>query len=259
MLILVLDIMLRLYKEIPLMKKNVLTITNLKVSYGGIEAVKGITLEVNDGELVTLIGANGAGKTTTLKAITGTLPACTVGGTISYLNASLYGCKSFELVKRNLAMVPEGRGVFTRMSILENMMMGAFTRDDKAEIRGDIERWFEVFPRLKERASQMAGTLSGGEQQMLAMARALMSHPKLLLLDEPSMGLSPIMVEKIFEVIRGVSAQGITVLLVEQNAKLALEAAHRAYVMESGLISMSGPAEEMLNDPKVKAAYLGEG
>ena len=216
-------------------------------------------LEVRKGELITLIGANGAGKTTTLKAITGTLPNCRVEGHIEYAGQPIKGLHSFELVRKKLAMVPEGRGVFTRMSIQENLLMGAFTRDDKEGIAADIERWFEVFPRLKERAAQMAGTLSGGEQQMLAMARALMSHPELLLLDEPSMGLSPIMVEKIFEVIRTVSAQGITILLVEQNAKLALQAANRAYVMESGLVTMQGDAQQMLNDPKVKAAYLGEG
>ncbi len=241
------------------MTTNILKIEDLSVAYGGIKAVKGASLEVNEGELVTLIGANGAGKTTTLKAVTGTLPDSKVGGHISYLGQPLKGQSSFSLVQQKLAMVPEGRGVFTRMSIHENLLMGAYTSDDKQQIARDIEHWFSVFPRLKERASQMAGTLSGGEQQMLAMARALMSHPKLLLLDEPSMGLSPIMVEKIFEVIRNVSAQGITILLVEQNAKLALEAAHRGYVMESGLITMSGNAREMLNDPRVKAAYLGEG
>jgi len=240
------------------MSDNILKIQGLKVAYGGIKAVKGIDLEVNKGELVTLIGANGAGKTTTLKAITGTLPPCNVDGVISYMGQSLKGAKSFELVQRKLAMVPEGRGVFTRMSIQENLLMGAYTRDDKAGIEADIEKWFGVFPRLKERAAQMAGTLSGGEQQMLAMARALMSHPNLLLLDEPSMGLSPIMVEKIFEVIRSVHQQGITILLVEQNAKLALEAANRGYVMDSGAIIMSGNAEDMLHDPRVKAAYLGE-
>ncbi|OWY26676.1 ABC transporter ATP-binding protein [Herbaspirillum robiniae] len=241
------------------MTTNILKVDGLSVAYGGIQAVKGISLEVNDGELVTLIGANGAGKTTTLKAITGTLPSSKVDGHIEYLGHGLKGKKSFELVKDKLAMVPEGRGVFTRMSIQENLLMGAYTSNDKGQIAADIDKWFEVFPRLKERAAQMAGTLSGGEQQMLAMARALMSHPKLLLLDEPSMGLSPIMVEKIFEVIRNVSAQGITILLVEQNAKLALEAAHRGYVMESGLITMNGNAKDMLNDPRVKAAYLGEG
>lgn len=240
------------------MVENVLRVSNLKVAYGGIKAVKGIDLEVNQGELITLIGANGAGKTTTLKAITGTLPDCKVEGDIIYNGKSIKGASSFNLVNEQLAMVPEGRGVFTRMSIHENLMMGAFTRNDKAGINADIEKWFSVFPRLKERAAQLAGTLSGGEQQMLAMARALMSHPKLLLLDEPSMGLSPIMVEKIFEVIRTVSAEGVTILLVEQNAKLALQAANRAYVMDSGVITMSGLAKDMLNDPKVQAAYLGE-
>ena len=240
------------------MSDNVLKVSGLKVAYGGIKAVKGIDLEVNQGELIALIGANGAGKTTTLKAITGTLPDCKVEGTIAYQGQSLKGTKSFHLVEKKLAMVPEGRGVFTRMSIHENLMMGAFTRNDKAGIAADIAKWFEVFPRLKERSHQMAGTLSGGEQQMLAMARALMSHPKLLLLDEPSMGLSPIMVEKIFDVIRSVSKEGITILLVEQNAKLALQAAHRGYVMDSGMITMTGNAADMLDDPRVKAAYLGE-
>jgi branched-chain amino acid transport system ATP-binding protein len=240
------------------MRAQVLKITGLKIAYGGIQAVKGIDLEVKQGELVTLIGANGAGKTTTLKAITGTLADCKVEGHIDYLGEPIKGQTSFALVRKNLAMVPEGRGVFTRMSILENLMMGAYTRNDKAGINADIEKWYGIFPRLKERSAQMAGTLSGGEQQMLAMARALMSHPNLLLLDEPSMGLSPIMVEKIFEVVRTVSAQGVTILLVEQNAKLALQAAHRGYVMESGLITMTGPAKDMLDDPKVKAAYLGE-
>lgn len=240
------------------MAENVLKITGLQVSYGGIHAVKGIDLEVNRGELITLIGANGAGKTTALKAITGTLPECTVEGHVEYMGKPIKGLNSFELVKRKLAMVPEGRGVFTRMSIHENLMMGAYTRSDKAGIAADIERWFGIFPRLKERSAQMAGTLSGGEQQMLAMARALMSHPELLLLDEPSMGLSPIMVEKIFEVVRTVSAQGVTILLVEQNARLALQAAHRGYVMDSGLITISGDADQMLDDPRVREAYLGE-
>ena len=240
------------------MSSNVLKISGLKVAYGGIKAVKGIDLEVNKGELVTLIGANGAGKTTTLKAITGTLPACKVEGTMSYLGQPLTGTQSFRLVQQKLAMVPEGRGVFTRMSIHENLLMGAYTRDDKGGIEADIDKWFGVFPRLKERSNQLAGTLSGGEQQMLAMARALMCHPTLLLLDEPSMGLAPIMVEKIFEVIRDVSRQGITILLVEQNAKLALQAAHRGYVMDSGAITMTGNAQAMLDDPRVQAAYLGE-
>ena len=237
---------------------SVLKVEGLKVAYGGIKAVKGIDLEVGQGELIALIGANGAGKTTTLKAITCTLPDCTLEGSITYLGQSLKGVQSFHLVEKKLAMVPEGRGVFTRMSIQENLLMGAYTRDDPAGIEADIGRWFDLFPRLKERATQMAGTLSGGEQQMLAMARALMSRPKLLLLDEPSMGLSPIMVEKIFEVIRTISQEGITILLVEQNAHLALQAAHRAYVMDSGLIIMNGQASEMLSDPRVQAAYLGQ-
>jgi branched-chain amino acid transport system ATP-binding protein len=240
------------------MSENILKISGLKVAYGGIKAVKGIDLEVNRGELVTLIGANGAGKTTTLKAITGTLPACKVEGSVSYMGQPLGNATSFRLVRDKLAMVPEGRGVFTRMTIHENLLMGAYTRNDNAGVDADIEKWYTVFPRLKERSAQLAGTLSGGEQQMLAMARALMCHPTLLLLDEPSMGLSPIMVEKIFEVIRDVSAQGITVLLVEQNAKLALQAADRAYVMESGAITMTGNAADMLHDPRVQAAYLGE-
>jgi branched-chain amino acid transport system ATP-binding protein len=232
-----------------------LQISGLKVAYGGIHAVKGVDIEVRKGELVALIGANGAGKTTTMKAITGTLPYL---GSISHQGKSLLGTGAHELVGNGLAMVPEGRGVFARMTITENLMMGAFCRNDKADILMDIEKHFVTFPRLKERALQLAGTMSGGEQQMLAMARALMSRPKLLLLDEPSMGLSPIMVEKIFEVVRTVSAQGTTILLVEQNARLALEAANRAYVMDSGLISMSGDAKEMLTDPRVRAAYLGE-
>jgi branched-chain amino acid transport system ATP-binding protein len=240
------------------MSETILKVAGLKVAYGGIKAVKGVDLEVRKGELVTLIGANGAGKTTTLKAITGTLPPCKVEGTISYLGQALTGKQSFRLVEQKLAMVPEGRGVFTRMTIHENLLMGAYTRNDRVAIEADIEKWYAVFPRLKERSGQLAGTLSGGEQQMLAMARALMCHPTLLLLDEPSMGLSPIMVEKIFEVIRDVSKQGITILLVEQNAKLALQAADRGYVMESGLITMTGNAQDMLHDSRVQAAYLGE-
>ena len=238
------------------MKDTLLKIAGLKVAYGGIQAVKGIDLEIRDGELVTLIGANGAGKTTTMKAITGLQPWA--GGEVEYVGRSIKGVPSYELLKQGLAMVPEGRGVFARMTITENLLMGAFTRKDEAGIKDDIDRMFGIFPRLKERANQLAGTMSGGEQQMLAMARALMSQPRLLLLDEPSMGLSPIMVEKIFEVVRDISSQGVTVLLVEQNARLALQAADRGYVMESGLITMSGNAADMLDDPKVRAAYLGE-
>ncbi|PVY81636.1 amino acid/amide ABC transporter ATP-binding protein 2 (HAAT family) [Cupriavidus alkaliphilus] len=240
----------------PAMKQTVLKISGLKVAYGGIQAVKGIDLEIRDGELVTLIGANGAGKTTTMKAITGLQGW--VGGDVEYMGKSIKGVPSYALLKQGLAMVPEGRGVFARMTITENLQMGAYTRNDESGIKADVERMFGIFPRLKERANQLAGTMSGGEQQMLAMARALMSQPKVLLLDEPSMGLSPIMVEKIFEVVRDISAQGVTVLLVEQNARLALQAAHRGYVMESGLITMSGEASQMLDDPKVRAAYLGE-
>ncbi len=237
-------------------KKVLLKVSGLKVSYGGIQAVKGADFEVREGELVTLIGSNGAGKTTTMKAITGSLPAA--AGSIEYLGKTVAGQGAWDLVAQGLCMVPEGRGVFARMTITENLMMGAYIRNDKAEIAADMEKMFSIFPRLKERKDQLAGTMSGGEQQMLAMGRALMSRPKVLLMDEPSMGLSPIMVAKIFEVVRDVSAQGVTVLLVEQNAKLALQAADRGYVMESGIITMSGDAKEMLNDPKVRAAYLGE-
>jgi len=233
-----------------------LQVQDLHVAYGGIQAVKGVSFEVREGELVSLIGSNGAGKTTTMKAITGTLQAA--GGRISYLGRDVQGQGPWDLVKQGLVMVPEGRGVFTRMSILENLHMGAYLRHDKAGIVSDIERVFALFPRLQERSRQLAGTLSGGEQQMLAMGRALLSRPQLLLLDEPSMGLSPLMVDKIFEVIAQVAAMGVTVLLVEQNASRALKMAQRAYVMESGEISMQGEAKTLLHDPKVRAAYLGE-
>jgi branched-chain amino acid transport system ATP-binding protein len=233
-----------------------LKVNNLKVAYGGIQAVKGISLEVREGELVSLIGSNGAGKTTTMKAITGTLAA--TSGNIEYLGKDIHGQGAWDLVKQGLVMVPEGRGVFTRMSILENLQMGAYLRDDKDGIAADVDRVFTLFPRLKERSTQLAGTLSGGEQQMLAMGRALLSRPKVLLLDEPSMGLSPLMVDKIFEVISEVASMGVTLLLVEQNASRALKIAQRAYVMESGQISMQGQAHELLHDPKVRAAYLGE-
>jgi branched-chain amino acid transport system ATP-binding protein len=238
------------------MSQTLLKVKGLKVAYGGIQAVKGVDFEVREGELVSLIGSNGAGKTTTMKAITGTLAINE--GDIEYLGQSIRGRGAWDLVKQGLAMVPEGRGVFTRMTILENLQMGAHIRNDKDGIAADLEKVFAIFPRLKERRDQLAGTLSGGEQQMLAMGRALMSRPKVLLMDEPSMGLSPIMVDKIFEVVREVYAQGVTVLLVEQNASRALEIANRGYVMESGLITMSGDAKAMLNDPKVRAAYLGE-
>ncbi|RQR59573.1 MULTISPECIES: ABC transporter ATP-binding protein [Burkholderia] len=238
------------------MAAAMLKIKGLQVNYGGIQAVKGVDMEVRQGELVTLIGANGAGKTTTMKAITGLKPYS--AGDIEYDGKSIKGVPSHELLKRGLAMVPEGRGIFARMSIIENMQMGAYLRNDKEQIKQDVDRMFGFFPRLKERATQLAGTLSGGEQQMLAMSRAILSKPKLLLLDEPSMGLSPIMVEKIFEVVREISKEGITVLLVEQNARLALQAADRGYVMDSGTVTMEGDAKQMLDDPKVRAAYLGE-
>ena len=233
-----------------------LEVRGLKVAYGGIQAVKGIDFEVREGELVSLIGSNGAGKTTTMKAITGSVPF--IDGDIKYLGQSIRGKGAWDLVRQGLAMVPEGRGVFARMSITENLQMGAHIRNDKPEIAADMDKVFATFPRLHERKAQLAGTLSGGEQQMLAMGRALMSRPKVLLMDEPSMGLSPLMVDKIFEVVKEVYQQGVTILLVEQNASRALQIANRAYVMESGLITMSGDARELLTDPKVRAAYLGE-
>jgi branched-chain amino acid transport system ATP-binding protein len=232
-----------------------LQLSGLQVAYGGIQAVKGVDFEVHAGELVCLIGSNGAGKTSTMKAITGSLPC---SGDIQYQGRSIRGQGAWDLVRQGLAMVPEGRGVFTRMSVLENLRMGAYVRDDKPGIAADLDEMFALFPRLKERRHQLAGTLSGGEQQMLAMGRALMSRPQLLLLDEPSMGLSPLMVDKIFEVVRDVAAKGVTVLLVEQNASRALAICHRGYVMESGLITLSGDANTLLHDPAVRAAYLGE-
>ncbi len=238
------------------MAEVLLKVSGLQVAYGGIQAVKGVDFEVRTGELVSLIGSNGAGKTTTMKAITGLQPLG--AGDIHYLGRSIRGRGAWDLVREGLAMVPEGRGVFTRMTILENLQMGAHIRSDAGGIAQDIDKVFGIFPRLKERRDQLAGTMSGGEQQMLAMGRALMSRPKVLLLDEPSMGLSPIMVDKIFEVVKEVHAQGVTVLLVEQNASRALQIADRGYVMESGLITMTGEARQMLDDPKVRAAYLGE-
>jgi branched-chain amino acid transport system ATP-binding protein len=237
------------------MSGALLQVKGLQVAYGGIQAVKGVDFEVRAGEVVCLIGSNGAGKTTTLKAITGSLLWT---GEIFYKGLSVRGQGAWDLVSQGLAMVPEGRGVFTRMSILENLQMGAYLRNDKMEIAQDLERMFTLFPRLKERHKQLAGTLSGGEQQMLAMGRALMSRPQLLLLDEPSMGLSPLMVDRIFEVVADVAAQGMTVLLVEQNASRALALAQRGYVMESGLITLSGEAKTLLHDPAVRTAYLGE-
>ena len=237
------------------MANTMLKVSGLKVAYGGIQAVKGVSFEVMEGELVSLIGANGAGKTTTLKAITGTQPAA--AGDIQFMGRNIKGQGPWDLVKQGLVMVPEGRGTFTRMTITENLQMGAFIREDN-EVEADIEKVFAIFPRLKERRNQLAGTMSGGEQQMLAMGRALMAKPKVLLLDEPSMGLSPIMVDKIFEVVNDIHQRGTTVLLVEQNASRALQLATRGYVMDSGEVTMSGDAKALLNDPKVRAAYLGE-
>jgi len=233
-----------------------LELKKLQVAYGGIQAVKGIDLHVGSGELVCLIGANGAGKTTTLKGICGLQPV--KSGSIHYAGESIVGRPAFELVRKGLAMVPEGRGVFGALTIEENLAMGAYIRSDREGIKADIERVFHLFPRLRERRRQTAGTMSGGEQQMLAMGRAMMSRPKLLLLDEPSMGLAPLMVQKVFETIITISGEGVTILLIEQNAKLALEVSKRGYVMESGEVTLSGDASSLLHDPKVRAAYLGE-
>ncbi|TMH21795.1 MAG: ABC transporter ATP-binding protein [Betaproteobacteria bacterium] len=238
------------------MTTPLLELKDLQVAYGGIQAVKGIDLSVDQGELVCLIGANGAGKTTTLKGITGLQPI--KSGKIHYAGEDITGKPAFQLVRKGLSMVPEGRGVFGALTIEENLAMGAYARDDRAAIKDDVERVFGLFPRLKERRKQTAGTLSGGEQQMLAMGRALMSRPKLLLLDEPSMGLAPLMVQKVFETVMAVSKEGVTILLIEQNAKLALEVSSRGYVMESGEITLQGKAKQLLSDPKVRAAYLGE-
>ena len=233
-----------------------LEVTGLHVAYGGIQAVRSITFHVNEGETVALIGANGAGKTSTLKAVARIIDAA--GGDVHFSGEKISRIAPHDVVRKGIAMVPEGRGVFPRLSVAENLRMGAFVRDDRAGIEKDLDMVFAHFPRLREREAQLAGTLSGGEQQMLAIGRALMSRPKMLLLDEPSMGLAPIMVQKIFEVIRTVAAAGMTILLVEQNAKLALEASQRGYVMESGEITLNGEAAQLLDDPKVRAAYLGE-
>lgn len=233
-----------------------LEVTGLRVAYGGIQAVRGITFHINQGEMVALIGANGAGKTSTLKALSRLLDSA--GGSVRFCGKELSALPAHQLVSEGIALVPEGRGVFPRMSVSENLLMGAYVRRDKAEIEVDREQVFSLFPRLMERAHQLAGTLSGGEQQMLAIGRALMCRPKLLLLDEPSMGLAPLMVQKIFEVIRTVADKGMTVLLVEQNAKLALEVSQRGYVMESGEITLTDESAKLLANPKVREAYLGE-
>ncbi len=235
--------------------KPLLALEGLSVAYGEIHAVKGIDLVVGEGELVCLIGGNGAGKTTTLKGICGLLPV--KSGAIRYGGEDITGRPAFQLVRRGLAMVPEGRGVFGALTIEENLAMGAYARSDRAAIAADIEHVYSLFPRLKERRRQTGGTLSGGEQQMLAIGRALLSKPRLLLLDEPSMGLAPLMVQKVFETVLAVAATGVTILLVEQNAKLALEVSNRGYVMESGEITLAGEARSLLHDPKVRAAYLG--
>ena len=235
---------------------KLLALEKLQVSYGGIRAVKGIDLEVGKGELVCLIGANGAGKTTTLKAITGLVrPA---SGRIVYDGVDIAGMRVHDIARRGLALVPEGRGIFAQLTIEENLAMGAYARDDAAAVASDVERMFTLFPRLKERRLQVAGTLSGGEQQMLAIARALMSRPRLLLLDEPSMGLAPLMVERIFEVVAAIAREGVTLLLVEQNARLALEVSHRGYVLEGGEVALSGEARALLDNPRIREAYLGE-
>ncbi|PKO34025.1 MAG: ABC transporter ATP-binding protein [Betaproteobacteria bacterium HGW-Betaproteobacteria-7] len=233
-----------------------LEVTGLHVAYGGIQAVRSITFHVNEGEMVALIGANGAGKTSTLKAIARVIDA--VGGDVHFCGEDITRIPPHHVIRKGIALVPEGRGVFPRLTVAENLAMGAFLRHDKAEMAADLDKIYGYFPRLKERAAQLAGTLSGGEQQMLAIGRALMSRPKMLLLDEPSMGLAPIMVQKIFEVVRAVAAEGMTTLLIEQNAKLALEVSQRGYVMESGEITLTGESASLLNDPKVRAAYLGE-
>ncbi|KFB67293.1 ABC transporter ATP-binding protein [Candidatus Accumulibacter vicinus] len=233
-----------------------LEVNGLRVSYGGIQAVRGITFHVNEGEMVALIGANGAGKSSTLRALSRLLDP--IGGSVRYRGKELLALPPHRLVGEGIALVPEGRGVFPRMSSLENLRMGAYARNNKTEIENDLEQVLVHFPRLKERAQQLAGTLSGGEQQMLAIGRAMMSKPRLLLLDEPSMGLAPIMVQKIFEVICAVASEGMTILLVEQNAKLALEVSQRGYVMESGEITLTNESKALLTDPKVRASYLGE-
>lgn len=235
---------------------SLLEVKGLEVRYGGIRAVKGVDLSVDEGELVCLIGANGAGKTSTLKALCGMLPVA--AGSVRYAGEAVTGVPSFRLVRKGLVLVPEGRGIFGQLTVAENLSMGAFARDDAAAVKRDFDRMLALFPRLAERSSQSAGTLSGGEQQMLALGRALMSKPRLLVLDEPSMGLAPLMVQKIFEVVRQIASEGVTILLVEQNARLALEAASRGYVMESGAITLAGEAKSLLADPRVREAYLGE-
>lgn len=234
---------------------TMLTINDINVFYGAIHAIKGVSLEVNEGEIVTLIGANGAGKSTILRTISGLLKPKT--GTIQFEGQEIAGMPAHEIVKTGISQVPEGRRIFAEMSVLENLELGAFTRKDKDGIKADMELVFDRFPRLKERIGQLAGTLSGGEQQMLAMGRALMSRPRLLLLDEPSMGLAPLLIKEIFAIIQDINKTGTTVLLVEQNANMALSIAHRAYVLETGRITLSGDAKELAASDEVRKAYLG--
>lgn len=235
--------------------RTMLTINDINVFYGAIHAIKGVSLEVNEGEIVTLIGANGAGKSTILRTISGLLKPKT--GSIQFEGQEIAGMPAHEIVKTGISQVPEGRRIFAEMSVLENLELGAFTRKDKDGIKADMELVFERFPRLKERIGQLAGTLSGGEQQMLAMGRALMSRPRLLLLDEPSMGLAPLLIKEIFAIIQDINKAGTTVLLVEQNANMALSIAHRAYVLETGRITLSGDAKELAASDEVRKAYLG--
>lgn len=236
------------------MSETLLQVENLEVFYGSIQALKGLSFEVRKGEVVSLIGANGAGKTTTLRALSGLVPA---RGTIRFKGQAINEVPSHLRVPMGLAQSPEGRGIFPQMSVLENLEMGAFTRKDKAQIAKDMEHCFQLFPRLRERKSQMAGTLSGGEQQMVAISRAMMSKPDLLLLDEPSLGLAPLIVAQIFEIVKKLNAEGVTVLLVEQNARMALQVSHRAYVIETGKITLTGRGEDLLNDDAVRRSYLG--
>ncbi|MCM2282979.1 MAG: ABC transporter ATP-binding protein [Bdellovibrionaceae bacterium] len=236
------------------MSETILEVQDLNVKYGAIQALKGLSFSVRQGEIVSLIGANGAGKTTTLRAVSGLLP---FSGTVQFLRESLSGRPAHEIVAKGISHSPEGRGVFPNLTVLENLELGAYTRSDAEQIAHDLEHCFQLFPRLKERIKQKAGTLSGGEQQMVAMSRALMSRPKLLMLDEPSLGLAPLIVAQIFEIVKKINAEGTTVLLVEQNARMALKISHRAYVIETGKVTLSGTGQDLLDDPRVIESYLG--
>ena len=236
---------------------SLLEVKDLVVSYGGIEALKGISFSVDEGQIVTLIGANGAGKSTTLRAITGIVPV--KSGTITYNGENITGMDTQKVVERGIALVPEGRRVFANLTVLENLKIGAYLRKDTAQIQKDIEYIYKLFPRLEERSWQLAGTLSGGEQQMLAVGRAMMTRPKLIMMDEPSLGLAPLVVKDIFGIISRLSADGITILLIEQNANAALHAAHYGYVLETGMMTLSGTGEELLSSKSIQEAYLGKG